>query len=398
MSLPPSDSISATPSFHPKEVQCHQQRGETIQVMNKVLLVAPLNENGNGGILSWTKKFVKTFNSNEFKLVPVNASLRRSNTSVNPSFIKRIIDGLLDMQSTRNDVINAIKNDDIRIMHTTTSGSLGTLRDYMLAKICKRHGIKTIMHCRYGSMSEDLKSKGFMGCFLVKTLNLYDQIWVLDNRTLKTLQSISAFKDKAFLTPNSIEVPLIYDAKIKKFTKIAFIGNLIPSKGLYELVEAITKVKYDVELSIVGPGTDEVINKIKEIAGYFLNSRIRILGKLPNFEAVTFMKSVDIVALPTYYPSEAFPISILEAMSLGKLVISTHRAAIPDMLTSLDGTKCGILVREKSVDDIIGAIEWCIENPNEANAICLKAYKKVYIAYRTEVVYNIYEKNYMNLI
>jgi len=35
LSLPPSDSISATPSFHPKEVQCHQQRGETIQITTK---------------------------------------------------------------------------------------------------------------------------------------------------------------------------------------------------------------------------------------------------------------------------------------------------------------------------------------------------------------------------
>ncbi|MDT8416053.1 MAG: glycosyltransferase family 4 protein, partial [Flavobacteriaceae bacterium] len=129
----------------------------------------------------------------------------------------------------------------------------------------------------------------------------------------------------------------------------------------------------------------------------YLDDRVKILGKLPNEEAISFMKTVDIVALPTYYPFEAFPISILEAMSLSKLVISTSRAAIKDMLTTEDGDNCGILVREKSVDDLVNAINWCVVNPLEANTICKKAYKKVFDAYRTDVVYEIYEKNYKKL-
>jgi len=110
------------------------------------------------------------------------------------------------------------------------------------------------------------------------------------------------------------------------------------------------------------------------------------------------VKTVDIVALPTYYPSEAFPMSIIEAMSYGKLVISTHRAAIPDMLTGLDGENCGILVQEKSVDDIEKAINWCVEHPVEANNLCKKAYQKVKAAYATVVVCDIYRENYQKLI
>ena len=66
-------------------------------------------------------------------------------------------------------------------MHITTSGSLGTVRDYCLAKICIKHGIKTIMHCRYGCISQDLKAKFIWGYFFRKTLMLYNQIWVLDS-------------------------------------------------------------------------------------------------------------------------------------------------------------------------------------------------------------------------
>ena len=85
-------------------------------------------------------------------------------------------------------------------------------------------------------------------------------------------------------------------------------------------------------------------------------------------------------------------------MSLGKLVISTPRAAIKDMLTAQDGSECGILVREHSVDDIAKAIKWCYDNPLKADELCKKAYDKVYNAYRMEVVYDLYDSIYPKML
>ena len=167
---------------------------------------------------------------------------------------------------------------------------------------------------------------------------------------------------------------------------------MIPSKGLYELVSAV--VKCDIRLDIIGPGTDAVIETVRKISGNKLNNGIYIHGRLPNSEALELLKKSDILALPTYYPFEAFPISILEAMSLSKLVISTGRAAIPDMLTALDGSRCGILVAEKSVDEIVAAINYCQENPTVADEMRRKAYNKVKEAYTSSVVYAIYSGNY----
>jgi len=365
--------------------------------MNKILLVAPTLASGNGGIKSWALKFINTFKMDGWELLTVNIAVKRATTK-HASFARRIIDGLYDLKEVHKSVRHAIKmNPEIRIMHTTTSGSLGTLRDYVLAKTCKRIGIKTVMHCHYGCITEDIHAKT-TGRILQKTMSLYDQIWVLDKRSFSTLNNFPSLKEKVYLTPNSIEVPEIADFETKEFKRIAFIGNLIPSKGIFELIEAVLKTKHEVELFIVGPGTDDTISKIENIAGNELTHRIKIMGKMPNAEAVNFMKTVDIVALPTYYPSEAFPISILEAMSYGKLVISTNRAAIPDMLTGLDGENCGILVQEKSVDDIEKAINWCVEYPVEANNLCKKAYQKVKSAYAIDVVYDIYRANYQKLI
>lgn len=358
-----------------------------------ILLLAPLT--GNGGIQSWTKKYINTFTDDLFQLIPVGVSKRRS-LAKKADLFHRVIDGLIDMVQVRQDVKRVIKEKDITFLHTTTSGDIGSLRDVIIGRLCKRYGVKTIMHCRYGCIPEDYTRKDLVGRLLRRSTSLFDQIWVLDQRTYNYLQTIDSLKDKVFLTPNSIEVKEGINDTPKEYKRIAFVGNLIPTKGLYELTEAA--LQCDVRLDIIGPGTDEVNKRLREIAGVQLDKKVFIHGKLPNPEAVKFMHEVDIIALPTYYPWEAFPISILEAMSLTKMVISCPRAAVPDMLTDLDGNPCGMLVPEKSVQGIVDAINWCQGHKEEADLMCRRAYEKVYACYRMDVVYDMYRKNYRLLL
>lgn len=363
--------------------------------VNRVLFVAP--GRGNGGIRAWAKKVLANFNNGEYELVHIGVGTRR-NTLTN-SFIKRVVDGLLDLIDKMRAIISEVRKDKhISLMHITTSGNLGTVRDYVLAKYCKRHHIKTIMHCHYGCISIDYHKKSFIGTLLRKTMRLYDQIWVLDSYSYAALESDPDIADKVYLTPNSIEVPSNYDIQPKTYKKIAYVGILLPSKGLYELIEAVKQCSDDTTLTIAGSGEEVVVNDIRDIADHSINGKIKFVGSLSNEDAIALIKSVDIIALPTYYISEAFPISILEAMSYGKMVISTPRAAIKDMLTALDGTECGCLVRERSVEDIVESIEWCQQNSELADKRCAKAYEKVNSCYREDVVYDLYRSLYRKAI
>lgn len=360
--------------------------------MVNILGLFPLT--GNGGIASWTKKFLATFPDDEYKIFPVSSSPKPRTGK--EGVIERSFSGFTALSRILTEVEQTIKEHKIDILHTTTSGSLGSYRDIRVAKLCKKYGIKSIMHCRYGCITEDYQSKGLVGILLRKAMSLFDQIWVLDSRSYNTLKGIPTLADKVHLTPNSIEVNEPMNPSPKKYNRVAFIGNLIPTKGLYELVEACTRT--EVRLDVIGPGADEVVTKIKDMAGDKLNESIFIHGKLPNPEAVKFMHDVDIVALPTYYPWEAFPISIIEAMSLTKMVISCPRAAVKDMLTDLEGKPCGMLVAPKSADAIVEAIEWLQSHKDEADKMCKKAYEKVYTCYRKEVVYDLYRTLYKELI
>lgn len=361
----------------------------------KIIGLFPLT--GNGGIASWTKKFINTFpdEAHSFTFVNISPSIARSG-GLTENFLFRTFSGFSAMFRILRELKEVLKREKYDILHTTTSGNIGSFRDYQVAKLCKQYGVKTIMHCRYGCITEDILSNSYIGKLLRKSMNEFDQIWVLDSRSYNTLKNIDTLKNKVYLTPNSIDVTEDVNTAPKEYKRVAFIGNLYPTKGLYELVNACTRT--DVRLDIIGPGSNEVVENIKKIASDKLGKSIFIHGRLPNTEAVKFMHDVDIVALPTYYPWEAFPISIIEAMSLSKMVISCPRAAVKDMLTDLTGNPCGILVEPKSVDAIVDAINWCQTHKEEADVMCQKAYEKVNTCYRKEVVYDLYRSLYAKLV
>lgn len=361
----------------------------------KIIGLFPLT--GNGGIASWTKKFTKTFPNDDYQFTFVNVSppVPRAG-GLSESFLFRAFSGITAMYRILRELKGILKKNRYDVLHTTTSGNIGSLRDYRVARLCKKYGVRTIMHCRYGCITEDIQSNGLVGKLLRQSMNAFDQIWVLDSRSYCTLKDIDSLKDKVFLTPNSIDVTEEMDLTPKNYNRVAFIGNLYPTKGLFELVEACSQT--NVRLDIIGPGADEVISHVKKMAGEKLDKSIFIHGRLPNSEAVRFMHDVDIVALPTYYPWEAFPISIIEAMSLTKMVISCPRAAVKDMLTDLNGKSCGILVEPKSAKAIAEAIDWCQSHKEEADTMCRNAYEKVKACYSKEVVYNLYRLLYTKLI
>ena len=355
--------------------------------MIEIIGLYPLQ--GNGGIASWTKKFLKTFPDSEYVIHPVDIAPEKDFSLYKG--LDRLFYGFKAYVKSLRGLKKALKeHPSARIMHTTTSAGGGVFRDNVAVKLCHKHGLKCVMHCRFGSIKELYESDTLLGRKFRENIMLFDQTWVLDRRSLEFLQSHHSIANKIHLTPNSIIVPLECDLKPKDYQNISFIGNVLPTKGVVELVTAVREIGRAVQLTIVGPAKPKMIEFLKGVVGESWGNQIVYKGKLPNDKAVELVKDSDIIALPTYYPGEAFPISIIEAMSRGKLVISCPRAAIPDMLTDLDGKLCGILVEPKSSEALKDGLMWVLEHKEACDQMCAKAYEKVKTCYDTSVVYELY--------
>ncbi|MGK0366738.1 MAG: glycosyltransferase involved in cell wall biosynthesis, partial [Saprospiraceae bacterium] len=74
-----------------------------------------------------------------------------------------------------------------------------------------------------------------------------------------------------------------------------------------------------------------------------------------------FLMSGDIFILPTFYKSEAFPISILEAMRCGCVILTTKHNYLPYILSGKNGT----LIEIQNQDKLLKALQFYARNPEK---------------------------------
>jgi len=132
--------------------------------------------------------------------------------------------------------------------------------------------------------------------------------------------------------------------------KITFLGHVVPTKGITELVSACSKIN-GIKLTLIGLVEDkykEDLNKIaigSENAGW-----LTFTGEIQRHKALKLINHSDIFVLPSY--REAFPFTILEAMALSKPIISTDVGAIPEILNIGGSEQCGFCIKPKDVEDL----------------------------------------------
>lgn len=129
--------------------------------------------------------------------------------------------------------------------------------------------------------------------------------------------------------------------------KVVCIGRLVYEKGFQHAIEAIRLLNsLDVTLDIYGDGPYRAnLEKIAEN-----NSKIRFHGFVSNITEV--LPEADVLLLPSY--QEAFPFVVLEAFSVGKIVIASNVGGIPEMIK--DGRN-GYMVKPKDSESIAAILE-----------------------------------------
>ena len=99
---------------------------------------------------------------------------------------------------------------------------------------------------------------------------------------------------------------------------LLFVGRLVPYKGLDVLVRAAQKI--DCRVAIVGSGP--LANSLRDaIAGLGMTARVRLLGNVDDLRP--YFLGCEFLVLPSVSALEGFGIVQIEAMALGKPVVSS---------------------------------------------------------------------------
>jgi len=144
-----------------------------------------------------------------------------------------------------------------------------------------------------------------------------------------------------------------------KVKSVLFIGRIFIEKGLSYLIEALSLVKTDWELNVIGTGWD--LEKCKKMAlDLGLEGKINFLGFLSHEKIYPILEKSSLVVVPSIWP-EPFCLVVLEAMAMSKPVVAFDVGSIS---TWLKDNETGFLVKRGDVKEMSEKIELLLEDDN----------------------------------
>lgn len=221
---------------------------------------------------------------------------------------------------------------------------------------------------------------------VLKTWRRASRIIVLGDSLRSMLDWDSVLRERITVVPNTVpdrgEVEITQGRAIRRDAplRILYLSNLVPSKGYLLVLEAVRTLVdrgFDVEADFCGEFLPQVGATFEAsqrhdkdqfwelVSQGGLGDRVRWHGVVRGDTKRAILANADFFVLPTAYPNEGQPISVIEALSYGVVPVCTAHAGIPEML---DGGRAGVLV-EREPAAIAEAIECLLADPGRYRAL-----------------------------
>ncbi len=162
---------------------------------------------------------------------------------------------------------------------------------------------------------------------------------VLSDQMAKNLRRIYPSVGKILVSQNACHIP---DGEMRtepraapSKLRVGFLGNLCLEKGLdvaLQTAEICRKRGLDLTFVFAGPAVGPEAKQLLAGGRELLGEYIEVSGPVTGESKADFFKSIDVFLFPTRYRFEAQPLVLLEAMSYGLPVITTHCGYIAELV------------------------------------------------------------------
>ncbi len=283
-----------------------------------------------------------------------------------------------------------IREEKAEIVHCNSSRQFkGVIAGWLAGK-------KVVWHINDTRSPTGIKSLFFLAsfaadCFIAageRVREYYFDIFPLNRKPFRIVQAPvdTFFFDARLARPD----PTLSS---QKGLKIVSIGNINPAKGYEYFIEAASLVgdcNVPVSFWIVGPSyknQEKYLEKLKMKERQCGNSAIHFFG--PSDDVRGVLKAADVYVCSSIH--EASPISVWEAMSMGKPVVSTD---VGDVKQFIKDGENGFIVPPREPEALAKKIELLCEDPQLREefgrrarriaierldiAVCAKRHEEVY--------------------
>lgn len=267
---------------------------------------------------------------------------------------------------------------------TISQTKAGNIRDLIILSLLSWQKKKCLVHLHGGYYRElvDKEMNFIQRKINYKTISKLEGTIVL-SQSLKPIFKGMISEDKIHVIPNCVDDFFLmsdeeFNMKVaalkhKKVLHILYLSNFIVSKGYLEVLQMAKIVKEQSILDgekkyhfdFAGAFFEEKEKELFEnyIIENELEEFVTYHGVVGGEKKKEVLKKCDIFILLTRYPKEGQPISIIEAMGNGMIIVTTDHSGIPDIVTDgLNGVVCskadqtnirGIIKKIRCEEDII---------------------------------------------
>lgn len=224
-----------------------------------------------------------------------------------------------------------------------------------------RMGVPSIV-CSIGS---DLRAiPDAFGRHLVRsTLSQADFVLTVSSELRQHALHLGATVERSAAILNGCDVSVFHPASQEEARRrlgvplgcpvVVFVGNIIASKGLNELVDALKALlpKYpDLRIYCVGDGPMRPQLE-RNIVALGLSERLLLAGTVSSSGVAEWLAASNVFCLPSH--SEGCPNVVIEAIACGRPVVATDVGGVSELMSP----QCGVLVQPKNSASLAAGLD-----------------------------------------
>jgi glycosyltransferase involved in cell wall biosynthesis len=268
---------------------------------------------------------------------------------------------------------------------TIAQSRAGFMRDWVMIRWARLCGHRVVVHLKGGNYHVFYAAQPAWARALIRaTLRRADRVLVLGERLRAMFDFEPAVAAKIRVVPNGLPDEREPAGRPKTLprpgegpVRLLFLSNLVESKGWLDVLEAVRllrgrlgdRVRCDFYGKfLTNPADDVRVTSAGQARGLFegfiaehgLEEVVRYGGVAAGDAKRRALEEAHLFLLPTRYSNEGQPVSIIEAMAHGSVVLSTDYRAIPDLV---DDGVTGVLVPYGEPAAIADAVEALVRDP-----------------------------------
>lgn len=292
--------------------------------------------------------------------------------------------------------VRAILQARTTVYITIAQSRHGFIRDFVMIWLARSRGHEVVAHLKGGNYGRFFAGQPRWLQGLIKvTLRKCKHILVLGEGLRAMFDFDPVVLSRVEIVPNGLPTALDGRNSPKELPRsrgepvnVLYLSNLVESKGYLDVLEAINELVNERGIDTIrchfagaflanpaddrtvrGPAHAEEMFR-ERVATYGLHNHVVMHGVVTGAAKQELLDRAHFFVLPTNYNNEGQPVSIIEAIAAGNVVIATNYRAIPDMVID---NHTGFLVPYGAPNKIADAIEQCISNPAKYTAMSANA-------------------------